>query len=46
MVKNDLPTLNETQIEENIELIDDYYAQNLNYVVLDEIANNQEEYRK
>ncbi len=43
MIKNDFPTLNETQIEENIELIDDYYAQNLNYVVLDEIANNQEE---
>lgn len=43
MIKNDFPTLSETQIEENIDLIDDYYSQNLDYVVLEEIAKNEDE---
>jgi len=42
MIKNDFPTLSETQIEENIDLIDDYYSQNLDYVVLEEIAKNKD----
>ena len=44
MIKQDFPTLTETEIEENIELIDEYYSQNLDYIVLDQIAENEEEY--
>ncbi|WOC40119.1 DUF6973 domain-containing protein [Polaribacter sp. HL-MS24] len=44
MIKQDFPTLTETEIEENIELIDEYYSQNLDYVVLDKIAKKEDEY--
>lgn len=44
MIKQDFPTLTETEIEENIETIDEYYSQNLNYVVLNEIAENEDNY--
>ncbi|MCB9425808.1 MAG: hypothetical protein H6584_02090 [Flavobacteriales bacterium] len=39
MIKKDFPTLTEQQINNNIETIDEYYAQNLDYEVLSEIAN-------
>ena len=41
MIKNDFPTLSDLEITENIELIDEYYAQNLDYLALDAIANNE-----
>ena len=40
MIRQDFPTLTEAQIEEHTELIDNYYQQNLNYVVLENIAIN------
>ena len=43
MIKADYPTLSEEQIKENIELVDEYYLRNIDYVVLDEIAINGEE---
>ena len=44
MIKADFPTLTEAEIEENIEVIDEYYEQNLDYVVLNEIAENEDDY--
>ena len=41
MIKTDFPTLTESEIEKNIELIDEYYSQNLDYVVLNKIAKNE-----
>lgn len=41
MIKSDFPTLTEEGIEKNIDLIDEYYSQNLDYVVLDKIAKNE-----
>jgi hypothetical protein len=41
MIKSDFPTLSDEQIANNIDVIDEYYTQNLSYVTLSEIANNQ-----
>jgi len=41
MIKQDFPTLTEAELESNIELIDEYYSQNLDYVVLNKIAENE-----
>lgn len=43
MIKQDFPTMTEQEIQDNIETIDEYYAQNLDYVVFNEIANNEDE---
>lgn len=43
MIKNDFPTLTEKEIVENLDLIDEYYTQNLNYLTMDIIANKEEE---
>ena len=43
MIKQDFPTLTEQEIYDNIEAIDQYYEQNLDYAVFNEIANNGEE---
>jgi hypothetical protein len=43
MMKADFPTLSEEQITENIELINEYYLRNLDYVILEEVATNGEE---
>lgn len=43
MIKDDFPTLSEKQIEENIELINEYYLRNLDYTILDEIVINGQE---
>ena len=40
MIRQDFPTLTEAQIKEHIEVIDNYYQQNLDYVVLEDIAEN------
>jgi len=42
MIKQDFPTLTDIEIQENIDFIDEYYSQNLNYMVLNEIAVNGE----
>lgn len=42
MIKQDFPTLTEAEIEKNIDLIDEYYSQNLDYVVLNETAENED----
>lgn len=42
MVQQDFPTLTETQIKDNLEVIDNYYQQNLDYVVLENIVQNGE----
>ena len=44
MIKKDFPTLNEKEIQENIDLIDEYYEQNLDYVIFNDIAENEQEY--
>lgn len=41
MIQKDFPTLTEAEIQEHIELIDAYYTQNFNYVLLEEIAKNK-----
>ena len=41
MIENDFPTLTSEEIANNIEIIDDYYSQNLDYVVLSEAAQQQ-----
>ena len=43
MIKQDFPTLTDQEIYNNIETIDQYYEQNLDYAVFNEIANNGEE---
>jgi len=43
MIKKDFPTLTNHEIIKNIKIIDGYYAQNIDYVVLNEIANNEQE---
>ena len=43
MIKQDFPTLTEQEIYDNIEAIDQYYEQNLDYAVFNEIANNEDE---
>lgn len=40
MIKQDFSGLTEADIEENIEIIDSYYQQNLNYVILENIIKN------
>jgi hypothetical protein len=41
MIENDFPTLTSEEIANNIEIIDDYYSQNIDYVVLNEAAKLQ-----
>ena len=43
MIKQDFPTLTDQEIYDNIETIDQYYEQNLDYAVFNEIANNEKE---
>jgi hypothetical protein len=43
MIQKDFPTLTKEQIKENTEIIDAYYAQNLDYVALKEIADKPSE---
>lgn len=38
MIENDFPTLTSEEIANNIEIIDDYYSQNIDYVVMNEAA--------
>ncbi len=42
MIRNDFPTMTDEEIEEDIDLIDDYYSLNLNYEVITKVAQNQE----
>lgn len=44
MIKSDFDNFTEADIELNNETIDEYYSQNLDYLVLDEIARNPELY--
>jgi hypothetical protein len=44
MIKADFPTLTEQEIQENIDLIDEYYEQNLDYTVFNDISENEQEY--
>lgn len=41
MIKTDFPTLTEEKIENNIALIEEYYEKNLDYLVLKQIAENE-----
>ena len=41
MIENDFPTLTSEEIANNIEIIDDYYSQNIDYVVLNEAVKLQ-----
>ncbi len=41
MIRHDFPTLNQQQLIENIEIIETYYSDNLDYLVLQEIAANE-----
>lgn len=43
MIKADFPTLSEEEIGQNIELIDQYYAVNLEHLTFEQIAENEEE---
>ena len=43
MIQQDFPTLTDQEIYDNIETIDQYYEQNLDYAVFNEIANNEKE---
>jgi len=43
MIKQDFPTLSEESIEENIDLIDEYYQKNLDYMALEEVVTHEEE---
>jgi hypothetical protein len=40
MIKDDFPDLSDAEIETNQNIIDDYYSENLDYMVLAEIAGN------
>ena len=44
LIQQDFSTMSLTDIENNIETIDAYYSQNLDYAVLDEIAQHPEIY--
>lgn len=44
MIKSDFPTLSDAQIEENIDLIEDYYAINLEHTTFEKIAENEKEF--
>lgn len=44
MVKQDFPDLTDAEIEANESIIDQYYSDNLDYMVLDEIAENPSVY--
>lgn len=46
MIKQDFPTLSDNDIDENIEIIDEYYAQNLDHEVLKEISENSDTYKR
>ena len=43
MIKNDFPTLTEQEIADNMDLIDEYYSQNLDYVALEAVASEEDE---
>ena len=45
MITSDFPTLSKEEVVKNIEVIDEYYSQNLDYVVLNEVAENEEMYQ-
>ncbi len=40
MIRDDFPDLTDAEIVVNESIIDDYYSENLDYMVLEEIANN------
>ncbi|WP_347174073.1 DUF6973 domain-containing protein [Polaribacter uvawellassae] len=44
MIKNDFSDLSDSQLETNTTIIDDYYSDNLDYMVLNEIAINPQLY--
>lgn len=44
MISNDFDFVNEYNFEDNSDIIDEYYSQNLDYLVLDEIASKPEIY--
>lgn len=44
LIKTDFSEMSNIDIENNVEIIDDYYSQNLDYMVLDEIAQHPELY--
>lgn len=44
LIQQDFSNMSLTEIENNLETIDNYYSQNLEYAVLDEIAQNPGEY--
>lgn len=46
MIKADFPGLTENDINSNSDIIDEYYSNNLDYMVLKEIAENPEVYKK
>lgn len=41
MIQEDFPTLSGTEIANNIEIIDDYYSQNLDYEILNEVSEDE-----
>ncbi len=41
MIVDDFPTLTHEEIEENMDLIDEYYTQNLDYLVFTQIAEDE-----
>lgn len=41
MIRKDFPELSVREIEENTENIEDYYAKNMNYLIMSELAENQ-----
>lgn len=46
MIKTDFPGLTENEIKNNSDIIDKYYSNNLDYMVLNEIVENPEIYKK
>lgn len=44
MISSDFNGINESNFEENSDILDDYYSQNLDYAVLEEIASRPELY--
>ena len=46
MIQNDFPTLTEEQISDNMDLIDEYYSQNLDYETIAELANKSSSEQK
>ncbi|MGY6649037.1 DUF6973 domain-containing protein [Wenyingzhuangia sp. IMCC45574] len=43
MIKQDFPTLSDESIEDNIDLIDEYYQKNMDYMALEEVAAHEGE---